>query len=51
MKAIDRFCYKHPKLGIPDLMKYIVLANVAVFVMDLFMNSSNVSQFWAFSLK
>ena len=39
MKAIDRFCYKHPKLGIPDLMKYIVLANAAVFVLDLFTNS------------
>lgn len=39
MKAIDRFCYKHPKLGIPDLMKYIVLANAAVFVLDLFSNN------------
>ena len=39
MKAIDRFCYKHPKLGIPDLMKYIVLANAAVFVLDLFTNN------------
>ena len=39
MKAIDRFCYKHPKLGIPDLMKYIVLSNAAVFVLDLFTNS------------
>ena len=36
---LDRFCYKHPKLGIPDLMKYIVLANAAVFVLDLFTNS------------
>ena len=39
MKAIDRFCYKHPKLGIPNLMKYIVLANAAVFVLDLFTNN------------
>ena len=36
---LDRFCYKHPKLGIPNLMKYIVLANAAVFVLDLFTNS------------
>lgn len=33
---LDRFCYKHPKLGIPNLMKYIILANAAVFVLDLF---------------
>ena len=39
MKAIDRFCYKHPRLGIPDLMKYIVLANAAVFALDLFSNN------------
>ena len=38
MKAIsrwlDRFCYNHPNFGIPDLMKYIALGNVAVFVID-----------------
>ena len=27
---LARFCYKHPRLGIPGLMKYIVIANVAV---------------------
>ena len=36
---LDRFCYKHPRLGIPDLMKYIILANAAVFALDLFTNS------------
>jgi len=36
---LDRFCYKHPRLGIPNLMKYIILANAAVFVLDLFTNS------------
>lgn len=42
MKAIStwisRFCYNHPKLGIPNLMKYIVIANTVVFVLDLFTN-------------
>lgn len=33
---LDRFCYKHPKLGIPNLMKYIILANAAIFVLDIF---------------
>ena len=39
MKAISRglskFCYNHPKLGIPELMKYIALGNVFVFVADM----------------
>ena len=39
MKAIsrwlDRFCYKHPNFGIPNLMKYIAIGNVIVFVGDM----------------
>ena len=38
-KWIDRFCYKHPNFGLPNLMKYIVLSNVVVFLMDLFTNN------------
>lgn len=33
---IDRFCAKHPRLGIPNLMLYIGVANVAVYLIDLF---------------
>ena len=36
---LDRFCYKHPRFCIPNLMKYIILANAAIFVLDLFTNS------------
>ena len=40
MKAIsrwlDRFCYKHPRFGIPNLMKYIVIGNVLVYFLDMF---------------
>ena len=35
---LDRFCYKHPGLGVPNLMKYIALGNVFVFIADLLMN-------------
>lgn len=39
MKAVsrwlDRFCYNHPRLGIPGLMKYIALGNILIFVGDL----------------
>ena len=37
-KCLDRFCYNHPKLGIPQLMKYIALGNVFVFIADLLTN-------------
>ena len=33
---LDRFCYKHPNFGIPNLMKIIALGNVAVFLLDMF---------------
>ena len=39
MKAIsrwlDRFCYNHPNFGIPELMKYIMIGNVIVFIGDM----------------
>lgn len=35
-RKLDRFCYKHPNFGIPQLMKYIALGNVAVFLLNMF---------------
>ena len=29
--AADRFCARHPRFGVPDLMRYIVIGNVVVF--------------------
>ena len=34
--AIDRFCALHPRLGIPNLMRYIVAANAIIYVLSLF---------------
>lgn len=39
-KAIDRFCITHPRFGIANLMLYIVIANVAVFILDMFSNNA-----------
>ena len=36
---LDRFCYKHPRLGIPNLMMYIVIGNLAVYMLDMFSNN------------
>lgn len=37
---LDRFCYRHPRLAIPNLMLYIVIGNVAVYLLDSFSRSS-----------
>lgn len=33
---LDRFCYRHPKLSIPGLMKYVVIGNVLIYLLDMF---------------
>ena len=38
--AIDRFCYSHPNFGIPNLMLWVVIANVLVYLMDMFSNGT-----------
>lgn len=45
---LDRFCYKHPKWGIEGLMKYIVILNVLVYVLNLF-SDGILSYFLCFS--
>ena len=32
---IDRFCYKHPRFGIPNLMTIIVVCTCIVYVLDM----------------
>ena len=33
--SVDRICARHPRFGIPDLMRWIVIGNVAVYVLML----------------
>ena len=33
--AADRFCARHPRFGIPDLMRWIVIGDVVVYVLML----------------
>lgn len=53
MRSIDswlsRFCYKHPRLGIPNLMNYIVIGTVVVYLLDMF-SSGYCSALLDFSL-
>lgn len=32
---LDRFCYKHPKLGIRNLMLYVVVGNIIVYLLNM----------------
>ena len=34
---IDRFCAKHPRFGIPNLMKILVITQIVVFAVDFIM--------------
>ncbi len=33
---LDRFAARNPRFGIPDLMRYIVIGNIAVYILDQF---------------
>ncbi len=34
-RKIDDFCYRHPRFGIPNLMRYLTIANVLFWVINL----------------
>lgn len=44
----DRFCYKHPKLAIPNLMNFIVAGIILVYLLDMF-GQYPISQLLGFS--
>ena len=46
---LNRFCYKHPRFGIPNLMNYIIIGSVLVFLLDMF-SSGSFSSLLYFSL-
>lgn len=49
-RAIDRFCLLHPNFGIANLMRYIVIGNVALFLLDVFSTQPGFLYTFAFSL-
>ena len=42
-KAIDRFCALHPRFGIPGLMRYIVGANLVIYLLSMFAKSGTLN--------
>lgn len=45
-EKIDRFCAGHPGFGIENLMRYIVLGNVLVYLLTVFFGSGVLSPLW-----
>ena len=41
--AVDRFAYSHPNFGIPNLMKFIVIGNVIVYLLAVFAGYQSIS--------
>lgn len=50
--GVQRFCATHPRFGIPNLMRVIVIGNVAVYVLMLLTqaNDANALSFLTFNL-
>ena len=50
--GVQRFCAMHPRFGIPNLMRVIVIGNVAVYVLMLLTqaNDANALSFLTFNL-
>ena len=34
-RKIDAYCYRHPNFGIPNLMRYITIANVVFWILGV----------------
>ena len=47
-KWIDKFCRDHPNFGIPNLMLYIAVANVAIYLLDTFSLGASISSMLSF---
>ncbi|MBR1660245.1 MAG: hypothetical protein IJ705_08000 [Oscillospiraceae bacterium] len=49
MNAVDRFCYLHPRFGIPNLMLYIVIANAIIWLFNLMDTTGSLTMALMFS--
>jgi hypothetical protein len=49
MNAVDRFCYRHPKFGIPNLMLYIAIANAIIWLFGMMDTSGTLVELLMFS--
>ncbi len=48
-KWLDGFCRNHPDFGLPNLMLYVAIGNVAIYLLDTFSLGGSISSFLTFS--
>lgn len=48
MRRIDIFCFKHPNFGVSNLMLYIIIGNVAFYILSLMDRSGTLLRVLAF---
>ena len=46
---IDMFCYRHPRFGVPNLMLYVVVISLAVWLLSIMDSSRTLMSYFAFS--
>lgn len=50
-ESVDRFCSRHPRFGITNLMRYIVIGTAAVFLLQMFVTDASALNFLYFNLQ
>ena len=48
-RRIDRFCYKHPRFGVPHLIRYVVIITAAVYILSTMDESGRLLMLLHFS--
>ncbi len=48
-KKLNIFCYKHPRFGVPNLMLYVVIANVIIWLFSMMDSTNTLINLIAFS--
>jgi len=48
-RAIDRFCYKHPRFGIPQLIRIIIFGTALVYIFGMMDTTGSFNFFLSFS--
>lgn len=41
--SVERFCARHPRFGIPNLMRYIVIGNVVVYILSMLSRNADAT--------
>ncbi|MBR1496111.1 MAG: hypothetical protein IJ617_00610 [Oscillospiraceae bacterium] len=49
VSAVDRFCYRHPRFGIPNLMLYVVIANALIWLFSMMDTTGTLAMTLMFS--